>query len=422
MVATYSSPGWNQFRKEIRIVTKFRSIPVALLALLAATLLVQRDAFQEIRAPESSLEFRALEPGLDYAQLRKRDGPLSVHVLRIDRTRRGWEWTTALAEGRVYGLSPVTKMVRMTANWLAARPVAAINGDWFEIAPGNYQGDPRGVQIVEGELVSAPAPHTCFWVDAKGKLQMGVVESRLRVAWPDGKTETAIGLNEHRPEDGAVLYTPALGHHPSDLRPANQSTRTVDGREFILERDGDQPWLPFQAGKTYPARVARVRETGNAPLGPRSVILSLGPKLLDRLPQVQVGDLVTLKLNTAPDLVGARSAIGGGPHLVRESKEQTLDQVARDRHPRSLLGWNWAHVFLAVVDGRQPQLSVGMTYRELAALAAQLGCTEAMALDGGGSSTLWADGRVLNSPSDGEPRGVANALILVERKPASSPP
>ncbi len=96
-------------------------------------------------------------------------------------------------------------------------------------------------------------------------------------------------------------------------------------------------------------------------------------------------------------------------------------RLGKARHPRSLLGWNRAYVFLGVVDGRQPRLSVGMTYWELAQLAGELGCTEAMALDGGGSSTLWADGRVLNSPSDGEVRPVANALILVERKATPAP-
>src|SRR5262249_23287447 len=155
----------------------------------------------------------------------------------------------------------------------------------FEIAPGNYQGDPRGLQITRGEVVSAPAAHTCFWVDGKGELRLGELRSRFRVRWPDGKNETPFGLNEHRADDAAVLYTPSLGHPVTYPRPANQSTRTVDGRELLLEVEG--AWLPFGVGCTYSARVTKVRETGNAPLGPRSVILSLGPKLLERVPAVK---------------------------------------------------------------------------------------------------------------------------------------
>jgi exopolysaccharide biosynthesis protein len=40
------------------------------------------------------------------------------------------------------------------------------------------------------------------------------------------------------------------------------------------------------------------------------------------------------------------------------------------------------------------------------------GCTEAVEVDGSSSSTLWAMGKILNSPSDGRPRAIANALIL----------
>jgi exopolysaccharide biosynthesis protein len=62
--------------------------------------------------------------------------------------------------------------------------------------------------------------------------------------------------------------------------------------------------------------------------------------------------------------------------------------------------------------GRQPKISVGMNYPEMAHLAMEYGCANAIELDGGGSSTLWATGTVWNSPSDGEPRAIANAIIL----------
>jgi exopolysaccharide biosynthesis protein len=57
-----------------------------------------------------------------------------------------------------------------------------------------------------------------------------------------------------------------------------------------------------------------------------------------------------------------------------------------------------------------------MNYAELTALMRRLGCTEAMNLDGGGSSTLWLGGDVMNSPSDGRERLVANSLIVVSRQ------
>ena len=56
-----------------------------------------------------------------------------------------------------------------------------------------------------------------------------------------------------------------------------------------------------------------------------------------------------------------------------------------------------------------------MTLNELAAYLVELGCEEAMNLDGGGSATLWYDGKVRNHPCDGYEREVANCLIVCKK-------
>jgi exopolysaccharide biosynthesis protein len=68
------------------------------------------------------------------------------------------------------------------------------------------------------------------------------------------------------------------------------------------------------------------------------------------------------------------------------------------------------------VDGRLKNISVGMTLNELADYMSDLGCVEAMNLDGGGSSTLWYDGKVQNRPCDGYERPVANSLVVLLKK------
>ena len=59
---------------------------------------------------------------------------------------------------------------------------------------------------------------------------------------------------------------------------------------------------------------------------------------------------------------------------------------------------------------------MGMSFAELATFMRELGCSEAMNLDGGGSSTFWLDGKVMNSPSDKHERALANAIVI-SRKP-----
>ena len=124
---------------------------------------------------------------------------------------------------------------------------------------------------------------------------------------------------------------------------------------------------------------------------------------------------VAISTTTAPKLEGVATAIGGGPPLVRDGKVVGHDQT-KVRHPRTAIGWNKSEFFLVEVDGRQRYLSVGMTIEELADYMAKLGCEEAMCLDGGGSATCWVNGQVMNSPSEGHERGMANALILVHKK------
>ena len=113
----------------------------------------------------------------------------------------------------------------------------------------------------------------------------------------------------------------------------------------------------------------------------------------------------------------AKTAIGGGPELVRGGEPQPARvNKSNVRHPRSALGWNDKEFFFVTVDGRQPRLSDGMTLPELADFLVKIGCTEAMNLDGGGSAEVWMEGKILNSPCYGHERSTANALVLVEKE------
>ncbi len=104
-----------------------------------------------------------------------------------------------------------------------------------------------------------------------------------------------------------------------------------------------------------------------------------------------------------------RYAIGGGPMLVyngvnvaaENTKKEVLTYIA-GRNPRTAIGFTADNkLVLLVCDGRNKQGSVGFTFVELADKMLALGCTYAVNLDGGGSSTfVGREGKVLNLPSD----------------------
>ena len=355
-------------------------------------------------------------PGVEHIYERIGRFVWSIHVVKIDREREDLRLVLALAQGRACGVAPVSEIVAQTPVAEGETPVAAINGGFFEMPPKAAAGVPLGLYIAGGELVSAPlGGFTCAWWERDGSLRMGRVNSALHVVWPDGETRTAIGLNEVRPAGAAVLYTPTFGLAPNKEFSPAPTTRTIGGRELVLERAADGPWLPLALGSTCPARVREVRQEGGTPLQEGVMILSLGPDLTPTAPVAQPGDVLTLAIRTDPDLSGVQTAACGGVALVKDGKVRNL--TGRGRHPRAAFGWNDTHLFFLVVDGRQLGLSVGMTHAELAQLAGRHGCTQALELDGGGSATMWVGGQVVNSPSDGQERPVGTALILLRQAP-----
>lgn len=114
--------------------------------------------------------------------------------------------------------------------------------------------------------------------------------------------------------------------------------------------------------------------------------------------------------------------IGGFPLLLKDGavvgdlEVGERPSFAAARHPRTAAGLDrdTGTLWLVVVDGRSGE-SVGMSLPELTSLLHGLGAEDAVNLDGGGSSTMWVLGRVVNRPSDpaGE-RPVANGLWLVD--------
>lgn len=356
-------------------------------------------------------------PGITYTNDRVARVPWSIHIVKADRAGGLFELQSVHAQGAAVGLARLSDQIRL-ADSAAGTPVAAINGDFYQRERA-LAGDPRGLQIVNGELISAPVGAPCFWITAFGAPRATNVNSLFELVWPNGQ-KTEFGLNSERQAGGVVLYTAAVG----------TSTHTSGGREIVLERAGEKPWLPLKVGEQYEARVREVRNKGDSEVEPTTLVLSIGPVALRTAPAVKAGDIVKISTATMPNLWGCKSAIGGGPVLVHAGVAQKTPKAdseayqfksMSERHPRSAVGWNSQNFFLIEVDGRQ-KFSVGMTLDELGVYMRKLGCDEAISLDGGGSATLWYHGKVQNSPCDGHERDIANALVLVKKKaPRNSP-
>lgn len=118
-----------------------------------------------------------------------------------------------------------------------------------------------------------------------------------------------------------------------------------------------------------------------------------------------------------------KTAMGGIPVLISDGQIVEMDKEMAGsslnaKHPRTAVGYTPDNkMILLVIDGRQEEHSRGATLEELAQLMYELGAYEALNLDGGGSSAMFADHKMVSNPSDiSGARAVASAL-LVTRQP-----
>ena len=120
-----------------------------------------------------------------------------------------------------------------------------------------------------------------------------------------------------------------------------------------------------------------------------------------------------------------RTAVGGGPVLVQGARIQITNneelkftgKAINDKHPRTCMGYTAdGYLIIMAIQGRFPGIAEGATLEQEAKLLIDLGCTEALNLDGGGSSCLLVNGKETIRPSDKEGERKVPAVFIIKRK------
>jgi exopolysaccharide biosynthesis protein len=119
-----------------------------------------------------------------------------------------------------------------------------------------------------------------------------------------------------------------------------------------------------------------------------------------------------------------KTAVGGGPALLYEGEIKITNEEERrfygkaiyDRHPRTAMGYTKDNkLIVLVVEGRNAGIAEGATLGQLAQIFKELGCIEALNLDGGGSSCMLVNGKETIKPSDKKQRAVPAVFIIREK-------
>ena len=231
-------------------------------------------------------------PGVKYYDITQEKFPRAIQVLEIQRALQSVKAGVELGGEHILGIEPLNRIIECVS--IDNRSIiAAVNGDFYILKAGPYQGDPIGLCMSNGELLSSPYKRSALVILDDGTMIIDRFSFNALITRSDGVEKKIAGVNCQCPGDGIVLLTPRFH---ATTRPEEQSVAVLAGSL-------DEPLKP---------------------------------------------------------------------------------------------------------EG----YSVGIDLNELAGVMKELGATEAMNLDGGGSTTIWFNGEIRNRPSDGRIRPVANAVVL----------
>lgn len=354
---------------------------------------------------------KSIAPGIVYRMEVDTVTPRVVHAFRYARDAASPSAAPQLTQGTVFERDDEKKGRDTLSNTIEKEgAIAGINGDYFP-----WTGDPLGSMVRSGELVSKPFTGRSAF--AWGKNYSAVARLRWTASASFmGKPSIKIdGLNEMCTKDMVVLNTGFAGFALADPK----CFQAVLEAKEALKPTG-----------TWTCKViATFNDESKLPVGKDQFVITATGKSMDQFQFLAKGEDVTLKLETKGlDWSKALNVIGGGPMIVTEGKviqawdaEDFNSEFANKRHPRTAVGSTKdGDIWFVQVEGRQA-LSAGATIDELGKIMARLGCVEALNLDGGGSSELALSGMIINRPSDGAERPLANTILLFGQLPASDP-
>lgn len=351
-------------------------------------------------------------------------GPLDIHHLRIDLANPSVRLGIGLARDRL-----ISEDETVSSMVLRSGAIAGVNGDYFDIRDS---GAPINILVRDGVLLRSPWRFVALAIAKDGTARVARFRWTGTLAIPEtGETHPLDGYNSGIAQDGIIAISDIRGYGapPPDpgtrqtvveLSPANDSTLT------LVKPDPATPPAPAGESNRYFVKQVWPQQAFYAPF-PKTelILLGRGPGADWLSRRLTAGQQVQVNLTTDPDWRDLQGAIGGGPVLVQDGHivddpDAPAPREQDRRHPVIAIGIarDGRRLTLVEVDGRQPNFSIGLTRRELASYMHWLGAYQAMAFDSGGSATVVArlPGQpvptVVNSPSDGRERPVANALLV----------
>ena len=382
----------------------FRLRPISILLLFCA--LCGRSLFAQ--------DWKTVHDGIEHAQVQHKlaNDPVKINLLRLDLTKVRLDVHRAL--DKAIGLETTSSIAKRKG------AIAAINAGFFRLDKSEFAGDSAGILQIDGKLLSESNGMRTEILLGNGRVVTKVFFARLGIEQQmriDGELFEKVGVNREQKENEIVIYTSEFGISS----PANANgfgcvvvqNRIRECRKQVGGFEIPKNGIVISASGTYPERLR-----AKAANGKRVELSTLWNAAATEVHAARIKNTNTW------------DAVGGVPQLIKNGKiditweqEKASKSFVETRHPRTAVAKLKDGKFLMVtVDGRQPGVSAGMNLYELADYLLSIGAVDAMNLDGGGSTTMFLDGKVVNTPSDKEGERKVGDAILVTLRKVQEPP
>lgn len=323
-----------------------------------------------------------VDRGVKHIKLTKYyDGkPVKINIVEIDRKlAKDYELTPALASDTLANRKTISTIAKDTG------AIVALNGTFFK----PQTGVPLGTLMIDKKLYTGPIyDRVAFGIFDEG---YDVARVQLNATLKYGENEIKVdNINQPRMLSTYTLaYTPDWGEY-SPPSPKYGTQITVQDNKIT----------------NISTKSQKIPDNGFVIVAPAITLKDL-----------QIGEKIKLEINTIPEWKNVRHIISGGPYLVKNG-EVYVDMTAEKlgsiggKNPRSAIGYTTDNdLILVAVDGREGS-SVGMTLMQLGNFMKSIGCVNAINLDGGGSTVMYVNGKVVNAPQQVGGIPLSNAIVL----------
>ncbi len=335
-----------------------------------------------------------LSPGVTLTKVQEfqTDRNLTYSYIKADLTAKNTGFKVFTSDKGTDVLDTVTNLVSGDED-----VIGAINADFFSISSGN-KGFSLGIEIENGNIVQSPInPDTMATVSyVDEEMTMSYLDFHIMAVAPNWEYKEIRHLNKHTTYYGDILMYTSAWNGGMSPAPGGDVVEVVveDGKIKEFRRNMPSVEIP---------------ENGCV------LVVSEGATMFFANNFAE-GDEIRFDYYLTPDIQNAEYAFGAGAFLVKDGEVmENFSHYVSGTHPRSAVGVNedGTIMYLVAVDGRQGT-SQGLSMSRLAKLMKDLGCYNAVNLDGGGStnmvaSTMWNGFlHTVNSPT--ENRKVINAI------------